>query len=71
MFLLLLTMAGSPTGELDWEKMMNKELHDKFQQMMGEHVLELLKKFEETMDRINGFEKTYETKCDGPDSIVH
>jgi hypothetical protein len=31
-------MAGSQADEIDWENMTNKELHDKFQQMMSGHV---------------------------------
>ena len=31
-------MAGSQADEIDWENLSNKELHDKFQQMMTEQV---------------------------------
>ena len=62
MFLLLLTMAGSQVDETDWEYMTNMELHDKFQQMMTEQVQDVLNNFEEAMDKITGFEKTFETK---------
>ena len=43
---------------------MNKELHDKFQQMMTEQVQDVMNNFEEAMDKITGFEKTFETKLD-------
>ena len=49
MFLLLLTMPGSPADEIDWENLSNKELHDKFQQMMTEQVQDVLNNFEEAM----------------------
>ena len=44
--------------------MTNKELHDKFPQMMTEQVQDVLNNFEEAMDKITGFEKTFETKLD-------
>ena len=44
--------------------MTNKELHDKFQQMMTQQVQDVLHNFEEAMDKITGFEKTFETKLD-------
>ena len=47
MFLLLLTMPGSQADEIDWENLSNKELHDKFQQMMTEQVQDVLNNFEE------------------------
>ena len=64
MFLLLLTTAGSQVDETDWENMTNKELHDKFQQMMSEQVQDVLNNFEEAMEKITGLEKTFETKLD-------
>ena len=57
-------MAGSQAEETDWENMMNKELHDKFQKMMTEQVQDVLNNFEEAMDKMTGFEKTFETKLD-------
>ena len=60
--LLLLTMAGSQADETDWENMTNKELHDKFQQMMSGQVEDVLNRFEEAMEKIDGIEKTFETK---------
>ena len=57
-------MAGSQADETDWENMTNKELHDKFQQMMSGQVQDVLKRFEEAMEKIDGMEKTFETKLD-------
>ena len=57
-------MAGSQADETDWENMTNKELHDKFQQMMSGHVQDVLNRFEEAMEKIDGMEKTFETKLD-------
>jgi len=57
-------MAGSQADETDWENMTNKELHDKFQQMMSGQVQDVLNRFEEAMDKIDGMENTFETKLD-------
>lgn len=57
-------MTGSQTDELDWESMTNKELHDKFQQMMGEQVQDVVHRFEEAMEKIDGLEKTFDTKME-------
>ena len=57
-------MAGSQANEIDWENMTNKELHDKFQQMMSGQVQDVLNRFEEAMEKIDGMEKTFETKLD-------
>ena len=57
-------MARSQVDETDWENMTNKELHDKFQQMMTEQVQDVLNNFAEAMDKITGFEKTFEMKLD-------
>ena len=54
MFLLLLTKAGSQADETDWENMTNKELHDKFQPMMSGQVQDVLNRFEEAMEKIDG-----------------
>ena len=64
MFLLLLTIAGSQVDETVWENMTDKELHDKFQQMMSGQVQDVLNRFEEAMEKIDGMEKTFETKLD-------
>ena len=57
-------MPGSQADEIDWENLTNKELHDKFQQMMTEQVQDVLNNFEEAMEKITGLEKTFETKLD-------
>ena len=57
-------MSGSQANETDWENMMNKELHDKFQQTMRGQVQDVLNRFEEAMEKIDGMEKTFETKLD-------
>ena len=57
-------MPGSQADEIDWENSTNKELHDKFQQMMTEQVQDVLNNFEEAMEKITGLEKTFETKLD-------
>ena len=57
-------MAGSQADETDWENMTNKELHDKFQQMMSGQVQDVLNSFEEAMEKIDGMEKMFETKLD-------
>ena len=57
-------MPGSQADEIDWENLSNKELHDKFQQMMTEQVQDVLSNFEEAMEKITGLEKTFETKLD-------
>ena len=44
--------------------MTNKELHDKFQQMMTEQVQDVLNNFQEAMEKITGLEKTLKTKLD-------
>ena len=57
-------MPGSQADEIDWENLTNKELHDKFQQMMIEQVQDVLNNFEEAMDKITRFGKTFKTKLD-------
>ena len=57
-------MAGSQPDAIDWENMTNKELHDKFQQMMSGQVEDVLNRFEEAMEKIDGIEKAFETKLD-------
>ena len=44
--------------------MTNKELHDKFQQMMNGQVQDVLNRFEEAMEKIDVMEKSFETKLD-------
>jgi len=57
-------MAGPQADEIDWENMTNKELHDKFEQMMSGQVGDVLNRFEEAMDKIDAMEKSFETKLD-------
>ena len=57
-------MQGSQADKTDWENMTNKDLHDKFQQMMSGQVQDVLNRFEEAMEKIDGMEKTFETKLD-------
>ena len=64
MFLLLLTLAGPQADEIAWENMTNKDLHDKFQHMMSGQVQDVLNIFEEAMEKVDGMEKTFETKLD-------
>ncbi len=49
---------------VDWENMTNKELHDKFQQIMSGQVQDVLNRFEQAMEKLDGMEKTSETKLD-------
>ena len=64
-------MAGSQPDEIDWENMRNKELHDKFQQMMSGQVEDVLNRFEEAMEKIDGIEKAFETKLDNRFNELH
>ena len=57
-------MPGSQVDETDWENLTNKELHDTFQQMMSVQVQDVINRFEEAMEKIDGMEKTFETKLD-------
>ena len=63
-FYLLLTMVGSQADETDRENLTNKQLHDKFQQMMSGQVQDVLNRFDEAMEKIDGMEKKFETKLD-------
>ena len=47
-------MAGSQADETDWENMTNKQLHDKFQEMMSGQVQDVLNRFEESMGMEEG-----------------
>ena len=49
-------MPGSQVDETDWENLTNKQLHDKFQQMMSGQVQDVLNRFEEAMEKIDGIE---------------
>ena len=63
-------MPGSQADETDWENMTNKDLHDKFQQMMRGQVQDVLNRFEEAMEKIDGMEKTFETKLDNKFNVL-
>ena len=64
-------MAGSQPDEIDWDNMTNKELHDKFQQMMSGQVEDVLNRFEEAMEKIDDIEKAFETKLDNKFNELH
>jgi hypothetical protein len=57
-------MAGSQADEIDWENMTMKELHDKFQQMVGQQVEDVMTSFGKALERIDDIEKTIDTKLD-------
>ena len=38
--------------EIDWENMTNKELHDKFHQMLGQQVEDVMASFGKALERI-------------------
>ena len=57
-------MPGSQADEVEWEVMTNKELHDNFQQMMADQVQDFVTSLGEAMEKLDGLEKTFETKLD-------
>ena len=57
-------MPASQADEIDWENLSNKELHDKLQQMISGQVEDVLNRFEEAMEKIDGIEKAFKTKLD-------
>ena len=57
-------MAGTQVDEIDWENMMNKELHDKFQQTMGQQVEDVMASFGKAMEKMDDIEKSIDTKLD-------
>src|SRR6266536_2748445 len=57
-------MTGRQADEVDWENMTNKELHDKFQQMWGKQVEDVMASFGQAMERMDDIEKTIDTKLD-------
>ena len=61
---MLLTMPGSQVDETDWENMTNKELHDKYQQMMGQQVEDVMTSFGDALARMDAIEKSIDTKLD-------
>ena len=63
-------MPGSQVDETDWENMTNKELRDKFQQMMGQQVEDVMTSFGDALARMDGIEKSIDTKLDAKFSEV-
>src|SRR6266511_2433505 len=57
-------MTGPQADEVDWENMTNKELHDKFQQMLGQQVEDVMASFGKAMERMDDIEKTIDTNLD-------
>ena len=57
-------MAGTHTDEIDWENMTNKDLHDKFHQMLGQQVEDVMASFGKALERMDDIEKTIDTKLD-------
>ena len=57
-------MIGPQAEEIDWENMMKKELHDKFQQMLSQQVEDVMATFGKALERIDDVEKTNDTKFD-------
>ena len=57
-------MPGSQADELDWENMTNKEFHDKFQEMLGQQVEDVMASFGKALARIDNVEKTIDNKLD-------
>ena len=44
--------------------MTNKELHDKFHQMLGQQVEDVMASFGKAMEKMDGIEKSIDTKLD-------
>ena len=57
-------MAGPQANEIDWENMTNKELHDKFHQILGQQVEDVMASFGKALERMDDTEKTIDTKLD-------
>ena len=57
-------MAGPQANEIDWENMTNKELRDKFLQMLGQQVEDVMASFGKALERMDDIEKTMDTKLD-------
>ena len=57
-------MAGTQVDEIDWENMTNKELHDKFHQMLGQQVEDVMASFGKAMEKMDDIEKSVDTKLD-------
>src|SRR6266536_2651552 len=57
-------MTGPQADEIDWESMTNKELHDKFQHMLGQQVEDIMASFGKALERIDDVEKIIDAKLD-------
>src|SRR5215216_6334759 len=57
-------MTGPQADEVDWESMTNKELHDKFQHMLGQQVEDIMASFGKELARIDDVEKIIDAKLD-------
>ena len=57
-------MAGPQADEIDWENMTNKDLHDKFHQMLGQQVEDVMASFAKALESMDDIEKTINTKLD-------
>ena len=57
-------MAGTQADEIAWENVTNKELHDKFHQMLGQQVEHVMASFGKELERTDDVEKTIDTKLD-------
>lgn len=57
-------MAGTQADEIGWENMTNKELHDKFHQMLGQQVEDVMASFGKAMEKMDDIEKSIDTKLD-------
>ena len=57
-------MAGTQADEIDRENMTNKKLHDKFHQMLGQQVEDVMANFGKAMEKMDDTEKSIDTKLD-------
>ena len=54
-------MTGS---DADWEKMTNKEMHDKFATLVMANTKDVDKRLGEALDKLVDFEKSFDAKLD-------
>ena len=52
-------MTGS---DADWEKMTNKEMHDKFATLVMANTEDIDKRLGEALDKLAAFEQSFDTK---------
>ena len=57
-------MAGPQADEIDWENMTNKDFHDKFHQMLGQQVEDVMASFGKALEKMDDIEKSIDTKLD-------